>query len=95
MPVSVRIPPQIGRVYGAAPWEQVEATTVAEVIASLDDRFPGIGERLTEPGPRLRRWINVFVDGEDIRFSSGLETPLRPDAEVYIVPAVAGGSGQP
>jgi sulfur-carrier protein len=92
MAVSVRIPPHIGRVFGARDWEQVEAATVAEVLAALDARFPGLGERLTEPGGQMRRWINVFVDGEDIRMHQALATPLRPDAEVYIVPAVAGGA---
>ena len=91
MAISVRIPPQIGRVYGAQSWEHVEAENVAHVIRMLDARFPGLGERLTEPGGTLRRWINIFVNGEDIRALNGLATPLDPDAEVYIVPAVAGG----
>ena len=92
MAVSVRIPPQIGRVYGAQSWERVEADSVAALIQALDARFPGLGERLTEPGGHMRRWINVFVDGEDIQALAGMATPLRPDAEVYIVPAVAGGN---
>ncbi len=92
MAVSVRVPPHIGRVFGAGDWEEVEAATVAEVIATLDARFPGLGERLTEPGGHMRRWINVFVEGEDIRSLQGMETRLRPGAEVYIVPAVAGGT---
>lgn len=91
MAVSVRIPTQIGRVFGAATWEHVEAESVATMILNLDRRFPGLGERLTEPGGRLRRWINIFVDGQDIRWLAGMETRLRPGAEVYIVPSVAGG----
>jgi len=91
MTVAVRIPAQIGRVYGAQSWERVEAENVSSLVAMLDARFPGLGERLTEPGGTLRRWINIFVNGEDIRALNGLATPLDPDAEVYIVPAVAGG----
>ncbi len=91
MAISVRIPAQIGRVYGAQSWERVEAEDVSRLIATLDARFPGLGERLTEPGGTLRRWINIFVNGEDIRALDGMATPLHPDAEVYIVPAVAGG----
>lgn len=92
MGVSVRIPAQIGRVYGANTWEQIEAEDIAGVITELDTLFPGIGERLTEPGGGLRRWINVFVDGQDIRWLAGMETRLRRGAEVYIVPSVAGGA---
>ena len=92
MAVSVRIPPQIGRVFGAQGWEQVEASSVAGLITALDARFPGLGERLTEPDGRLRRWINIFVDGDDIRSLAGMDTRLRSGSEVYIVPSVAGGS---
>jgi molybdopterin synthase sulfur carrier subunit len=91
MTVSVRIPPQLGRVFGATTWEQIEAETVSGLIVALNAHFPGLGERLTEPHGEMRRWINVFVDGEDIRVLAGMSTALRPDAEVYIVPAVAGG----
>ncbi|GAC1647828.1 MAG: MoaD/ThiS family protein [Herpetosiphon sp.] len=89
--VAVRIPAQIGRVFGAQAWEQVEAAHVSDLISLLDARFPGLGERLTEPNGEMRRWINVFVDGEDIHALGGMATPLRDGAEVYIVPAVAGG----
>lgn len=91
MPVSVRIPAQIRLLYGAQSWEQIEAGTVADAIAALNARYPGMGERLTEPDGQLRRWVNVFVEGHDIRTKEGLATPLRPGAEVFIVPSVAGG----
>ncbi len=91
MAVSVRIPAQIGRVFGAQTWETVEATDVAALITALDARFRGLGERLTEPDGSLRRWINIFVGGEDIRALDGMATRLPPDAEVFIVPSVAGG----
>lgn len=89
--VSVHIPAQIGQVYGAQRWEAVEADTLAALIKTLDARFPGIGERLIEPDGRMRRWINVFVNGEDIQALGGMATRLPENAEVYIIPAVAGG----
>ncbi len=91
MGVMVRIPSQIGRVYGAHTWEQIEARDVAEVVAVLNRSFPGISDRLTEPNGQPRRWVNFYVDGEDIRMLGGMQTPLREGAEVYIVPSVAGG----
>jgi molybdopterin synthase sulfur carrier subunit len=93
MAVSVRIPAQIRRLYGAQSWEPVEADTVGAVISALETRFPGMGERLTEPDGQLRRWVNVFVDGRDVHTLQGLDTPLGPGAKVYIVPSVAGGAG--
>ena len=93
MSVSVRIPAQVRRLYGAQSWERVEADTVVDVIASLDARYPGLGERLTEPDGQLRRWVNVFVDGFDVRTQEGMDTALRDGVEVFIVPSVAGGVG--
>jgi molybdopterin synthase sulfur carrier subunit len=91
MTVSVRIPGLIGDVFGAQAWEDVEAATVAELVRVLDGRFPGMGERLTEPGGEMRRWVQVFVDGKDFRTLAGMGTRLSPGAQVYIVPSVAGG----
>jgi molybdopterin synthase sulfur carrier subunit len=93
MSVSVRIPAQVRRLYGAQSWERVEADTVAAMIAALDARYPGMGERLTEPDGQLRRWVNVFVDGRDVRTQEGMDTVLRDGVEVFIVPSVAGGAG--
>ena len=93
MAVSVRIPAQVRRLYGAQSWERVEADSVVAVIAALDVRYPGLGERLTEPDGQLRRWVNVFVDGFDIRTQEGMDTALRDGVEVFIVPSVAGGTG--
>lgn len=89
--VTVRIPAQIRRLYGAQARESVAANCVADVIAELERRYPGMGERLTEPDGALRRWVNVFVDGEDVRNLAGPATALAPGAEVSIVPSVAGG----
>lgn len=89
--ISVRIPAQIRRLYGAHAHEEVAAATIHELVAQLDARFPGMGERLMEPGGIMRRWVNLYVDGEDIRALAGEATPLPPGCEVMIVPSVAGG----
>lgn len=89
--VEVRIPPQIGRLFGAQRWEPVEASTVAEMVAALDARFPGIAGQLVEPDGEMRRWINVFIDERDIRSLDGMATRLRPGLKIYIVPAISGG----
>ena len=65
----------------------VEATSVNDAIAQLDQRWPGMRDRLCEPGPRLRPHINVYVDRE----RAGLETPLEPDSRVDVLAAISGG----
>jgi len=65
----------------------VPGATVAEVIAGLEARVPGIGDRLLAAGPAIREHLNVFVDGE----RAGLTTPVAPDAVVHVIPAVSGG----
>ena len=65
----------------------VEAATVAEAIAALDDRTPGLRNRLVDSGPTIREHINVFVDGE----MATLQTPVGPNATVHVIPAVSGG----
>jgi molybdopterin synthase sulfur carrier subunit len=66
---------------------EVTATTVAEAIDRLDEQTPGIRNRLVDAGPVIRQHINVFVDAEP----AALDTPLRPDSTVHIIPAVSGG----
>lgn len=65
----------------------VEAATVAEAIAALDARWPGIRDRLCDAGPTMREHVNVFVDGEP----ATLATPLGPNATIHVIPAIAGG----
>jgi len=66
---------------------EVEASTVAEAIDRLDERTPGLRNRLVDSGPTLRQHINVYVDKEP----AGLETPVRPDSTIHVIPAVSGG----
>ena len=75
---------------GAERRTSLDAATVAELMTALDGRWPGMRDRLCEPGPAIREFINVFVDGEP----AGLETSLGPASVVHVIPAVAGGGPQ-
>ncbi len=90
MSVKVRIPSQLRQLTGGEGMVDIDAGSVGGIIMELENRHPGIAERLLDNGA-LRRFINIYVDGEDIRFAEGLETPVADDAEISIVPAVAGG----
>lgn len=91
MAVSVHIPVALSRLYGTAPIEQCDPGSVASILATLEARHAGLGDRLREPDGTLRRYVNVFVDGEDVRWHDGVETSVPNGAEVRIVPSVAGG----
>ncbi len=88
---TVRIPTQLRSLADGASELQLAGATVGEVLAGLDAAHPGFGERLYDEAGTLRRFVNVFVDDEDIRFLQGVDTPLGEKAVVSIVPAVAGG----
>jgi len=92
MAVTVRIPTQLRQLSGGASEVSVEGATVAEALKALDATHPGFAERLYDDGGGLRRFVNVFVAEEDIRFLDGLGTALTDGQTVSIVPAVAGGS---
>jgi molybdopterin synthase sulfur carrier subunit len=91
MAVTVRIPTTLRPMSGGKSEVQVEGSTVAEVLASLDASHPGFADRLLDDQGGLRRFVNVFVADDDIRYLKGLDTAV-PDVEtVAIIPAVAGG----
>src|SRR3981189_89794 len=91
MGVTVKIPGQLRAVTGGEAEAVVdEATTVGEVLDGLYDRFDGLKDRIAEDGD-LRRFVNVYVQGEDIRFLDGLDTTVEDGDEVTILPAVVGG----
>jgi molybdopterin synthase sulfur carrier subunit len=69
----------------------IEGETVGEVLKGLDAAHPGFQDRLFDEAGALRRFVNVFVDEEDVRFLSGLDTDVRPGQVISVVPAVAGG----
>jgi len=91
MAVTVKIPTQLRAAAGGAAEAEVEGTTVGEVLDALFEQFEELRDRISEDGGILRRFVNVYVGGEDIRFLDGLETPVDDGAEVTILPAVAGG----
>ena len=91
MAVTIRIPTQLRPLAGGASTVSVAAATVGEALSSLDQAHPGFSDRLFDESGTLRRFVNVFVADEDIRFLSGIDTPLADGTTVSIVPAVAGG----
>jgi sulfur-carrier protein len=88
--VTVKIPAQLRTLTGNEAETQVEGASVGEALDALYDRYDGLRERITEDG-ELRRFVNVYVGGEDIRFGNGLDTPVGDGDEITILPAVAGG----
>ena len=91
MSVTVRIPTQLRELSGGAAEVSLDAGSLAEVLASLEANHPGFRGRLFGDDGELRRFVNVFVADEDIRFLDGLGTPVADGEVVSIVPAVAGG----
>lgn len=88
LPVDVTLPPALVRLFpGAATRLDVPAANVAEIIDALDHLWPGMRDRLIDSTPRIRRHINVFVEGR----RAALDTPLDPGARVFIITAVSGG----
>lgn len=90
MSVSVKIPAQLRGMTGGESAIDASGSTVGEALDSVFEQHEGLRERITENG-ELRRFVNVYVAGEDIRFSDGLATALSDGDEVTILPAVAGG----
>ena len=91
MAQRVIIPTLLRTLTGNVSEVQTEAATVSELLENLDTHYPGIRARLCEANGELRRFINIYIDGEDIRFLDDLSTPVKDGAEVSIVPAIAGG----
>src|ERR687887_1435362 len=94
MAIPVKIPTQLRSVTGGEAEATVDGSTVGEVLDGLYEQFDGLRERIAEDGD-LRRFVNVYVGGEDIRFLDGLDTAVEDGDEVTILPAVAGGRGPP
>lgn len=92
MAVTVRIPTPLRKVTGGAARLDARGTTVRQALDDVAQAHPELAERVYDEQGQLRRFINLFVSGEDIRFLNGLDTPLPEGAELSIVPAVAGGA---
>jgi sulfur-carrier protein len=91
MAVTVKIPTQLRTAAGGASEAQLEGATVQEVLDSLFERFGELRTRISDEDGSLRRFVNVYLSGEDSRFLDGLQTPVSDGAELTILPAVAGG----
>ena len=91
MAVKVRIPTPLRPLAGGASELTLQPGTVGEVLASLETDFPGFHDRLYDERGEIRRFVNIYVNGEDVRFLQGLASALKDNDEISIVPAVAGG----
>ena len=88
---SVRIPTPLRKLTNELEVVEAGGNNIAEVIASLDSAFPGLKERICDDSGQVRRFVNIFVNDEDIRFLEENATPVKPTDEISIVPAIAGG----
>ena len=91
MKIIVVIPSALRGYIGDVRQVDLEASTIEEVLRKLNERFPGLADLLVSENGRLRRYVNVFVNKDDIRFGGGLETKLKDGDQVRIIPAIAGG----
>ncbi|VVM07673.1 Sulfur carrier protein CysO [Methylacidimicrobium cyclopophantes] len=89
--IPVRIPTPLRGLTGNQDLVSARGSTIGEILKDLQSQFPGIAERLFDQTGNLRRFVAVYVNGEDIRFLQDQKTPVGPEDEVSIVPAVAGG----
>ncbi len=93
--VTVYVPAPLRRQTGGQSRVQVPGTTVGEVLANLGTVYPGVGAQVLDEGGRVRAYINIFVNGSEMRTLRGEETLLSPQDEVSIIPAMAGGGEAP
>ena len=91
MPVTVRVPTPLQRLTNGQGEVPCDGKTVKELLGDLERRYPGVKERICDEHGQLRRFVNIFVNEEDIRFLSGDQTPVKDGDEVSIIPAIAGG----
>ncbi|MFO7311819.1 MAG: ubiquitin-like small modifier protein 1 [Bacillota bacterium] len=91
MAVRVRVPVLLRNLTGGQAEVAVEGSTVAEVLAALESRYPGVRARLYDEQGALRRYVNIYVNDKDIRTLGGEATPVKDGDELAIVPAIAGG----
>ena len=92
MSATLRIPTPLRKVTNGEDKASVDAGTMVEVVESLEEQFPGLKARICDDDGELRSFVNVYVNGEDIRFLDGMGSAISSGDEISIVPAVAGGS---
>jgi len=91
MPIQVRIPTPLRKLTGENEVVTAEGGTIGAILSSLDSTYPGLIERICDEQGAVRRFVNVFLNDEDIRFLQEKETPVKDGDEISIVPAIAGG----
>lgn len=91
MAAKVRIPAPLRKLTKDQAIVEANGKTVEELIADLEKKYPGLKERVCDESGQIRRFINVFINGEDIRFKDGAKTQVSEGSEVSIIPAIAGG----
>jgi molybdopterin synthase sulfur carrier subunit len=91
MPISISIPTPLRPLTDNLDTVEVDGANVGDLLTGLEKRYPGIGERLLDAQGNVRRFVNIYVNGEDIRFLQDKETAVKAGDEVSIVPAIAGG----
>ena len=94
MAIKVRVPSPLQKLMGNKPEVEGSGTTLGELIANLDKTYPGVQTRVCDDGGKLRRYLNVYVNSQDVRFLAQEGTALKDGDEVAIIPAIAGGAGR-
>ena len=92
MSTVVRIPTPLRKVTNGDDKASVDGDNLSEIINDLESQYPGIKERLCDENEELRHFVNIYINGEDVRFLNGLQTNVSEGDEISIVPAVAGGT---
>ena len=91
MSITVRIPTPLRKLTNGQDKVSVDGDTLRSIVEELENKFPGIKDRICDENGEIRNFVNLYVNGEDVRFEAGLDTPTSSGSEVSIVPAVAGG----
>ena len=91
MSVKVRIPTPLQKLTKDKAEVEAKGTTIRDVMEDLEKQFPGLKERLCDENGKVRRFVNLYINEEDVRFLKGEETPLKDGDELSIIPAIAGG----
>jgi len=92
MAVKVRIPTPLRKLTDGSPEVSVDGSTVTEVLDALERKYPGVKERICEGDGTLRKFVNLYLNDEDIRFKENMKTRVKDNDELSIVPAIAGGN---
>lgn len=92
MEISVRIPTPLRRLTNGQDKVALTSTNIKNMVDDLEEHFPGMKKRLCDDEGNLRNFVNVYINGEDVRFLNGIDTALKDGDEISLVPAVAGGN---